>query len=809
MSDVTNTTQDAAPDAEMTRIVDEEQRVLSRVQKHLAIRPLRRTGRTDYDAELLSLRDQISEARLEDVPALVAQMERLQQVAARRADVSAGEIDARSPYFGRLVLLEGERKREVLIGRATYLDAKTGVQIVDWRDAPVSRVYYRYEEGDDYDEVFGDRVVEGDVLVRRSLSIAEGKLRRIGAPQGTFLCKSDGRWVRAGQSATQLKGGQGMAPRPAHYKPVGRLGVDTNGQAREDKHLPEIAALIDARQFDLITRPDSGLVVIQGGAGSGKTTIGLHRMAYLAFQQPKRFRPDQMLVVVFNDALARYISHVLPALGVPGVPVTTYHSWARKLRLSQLPDLPRDYTDETPDVVVRLKKHPAWLRIIDERVAALSARFVARLRESASGIEGAERALELWDKSEGRPLRERLRRLVKWAQGPTPDATGAAPVERPVPVSLRHAIERETAELERHTDVVALWSELLTDRVGLAQAMDKHAPGEWTEGQLGAAYRWCVQRCGEALAAIEEEQKDADEASERDENAPREEAPESEQGIDGISEKHLAVLDWEDDALLLRIHQRLRAPLVRNKEALRYEHVFVDEAQDLSPLELAVVLDTVHGESVTLAGDVAQRLLMDNGFTDWQQVLESLGFSHVAIEPLRVSYRSTYEIMELSNQMLGELAKTATPAQAPRHGVPVELFTFSHAGDAVGFLAEALRALVHAEPLASVAVIARTPEQAATFARGLANAEVPNVRLIAEQDFPFKPGVDVTDVRQVKGLEFDYVVLVEVTSGSYPDDDESRHLLHIAATRAAHQLWITTSERPSPILPRELCERGY
>ncbi|HEX2678241.1 MAG TPA: 3'-5' exonuclease [Polyangiales bacterium] len=790
---------DIPADEELTRIVDEEQRVLARVQKHLANRPLRRTGRIDYDSELVALRDQIAEARLEDVPALVAQMERLQQVAARRADVTVGEVDAGSPYFGRLVLLEGNRKREVLIGRATYLDPRTGVQIVDWRDAPVSRVYYRYEEGDDYDEVFGDRMVEGEVLTRRSLAIAEGTLRRIGSPQGTFLRRLDGQWVRAGQSATQLKGGQGSAPRPSHYKPVGKLGVDTNGQVREDKHLPEIAALIDARQFDLITRPDSGLVVIQGGAGSGKTTIGLHRLAYLAYQQPKRFRPDQMLVVVFNDALARYISHVLPALGVQGVPVTTYHSWARKLRTQHLSDLPRDYTDDTPDTVIRLKKHPAWLRIIDEHVQKLSDGFVEKLRTSLAGVEGGERAIELWHQSEGRALRERLQRLSHWAS----DA------EQPVAIGLRHAIERETAELERRTDVIALWAELLTDREGLTAAFAKHAPGEWTDGQLGAAYRWCVQRCGDAIAAIEEENDEAEERAEAKERVRDHDVPESELGIDGLSEKKQAELDWEDDALLLRIHQRLRGPLARHKEALRYEHVFVDEAQDLSPLELAVVLDTVHGESVTLAGDVAQRVMMDNGFSDWQSVLASLGFSHVAIEPLRISYRSTFEIMELANTVLGEIANTATPAQAPRHGVPVELFHFSHAGDAVGFLSEALRSLVQGEPLASVAVITRTPEQAVEYARGLTNAEVPNVRLIAEQDFPFRPGVDVTDVRQVKGLEFDYVVLVEVTAVSYPDNDESRHLLHIAATRAAHQLWITTSDRPSVILPAELRERGY
>jgi DNA helicase-2/ATP-dependent DNA helicase PcrA len=783
-------------DEEMDQIVEEEQRVLARVQKHLANRPLRRTGRIDYDNELLVLRDQIAEARLEDVPALVAQMERLQQVAARRADVTTGDVDPASPYFGRMVLLEGARKREVLIGRATYLDQRTGVQIVDWRDAPVSRVYYRYEEGDDYDEVFGDRLVEGEVLTRRSLAISEGKLRRVGAPQGTFMRRADGRWVRAGWSATQLRGGQGTAPRPSHYKPVGRLGGALDGQLREDKHLPEIAALIDARQFELITRPESGLVVIQGGAGSGKTTIGLHRMAYLTFQLPKRFRPEQMLIVVFNDALARYIAHVLPALGVPGVPVTTYHSWARKARIQHLPELPREYTDETPDVVVRLKKHPAWLRITEDHVAGIEQRFVERLQLAAAELPGLDRALEIWAKSKSQALRRRLISLRRWAT----DA------EHPVPLPLRHAIERETAEFEQQTDVVAAWSELLTDRSALLAAFEKHAPGELREGQITMAYRWCVARCGEAMAALEAD-NDAP-ARDKSDNAPEPERLESDTGIDGQAELRPVLLDWEDDALLLRLYQQLRGPLTRNKEALRYEHVFVDEAQDLSPLELAVVLDTARGESVTLAGDTAQRLLMDNGFSDWQQVLGHLGLNHVAIEPLRVSYRSTAEIMNFANGVLGELAPPQ-PARAPRHGVPIELFAFAHTGEAVGFLAEALRALMQSEPLASVAVITRTPEQAAEYARGLQNAEVPHARLIADQDFPFKPGIDISDVRQVKGLEFDYVVLVEVTASSYPDNSEARHLLHIAATRAAHQLWITTSDRPSPLLPQELCERGY
>ncbi|MDH5670592.1 MAG: AAA family ATPase [Myxococcales bacterium] len=779
-------------DPEMQRIVAEEQRVLSRVLKHLAARKLRRTGRIDYDDDLIALRDEIGEARLEDVPALVAQMERLQQVAARRADVSEGDVDVASPYFGRIVLQEGERKREVLIGRTTYLDSKTGVQIVDWRDAPVSRVYYRYDEGDDYDEQFGGRMVEGEVITRRSLAIADSQLRRVGAVQGTFLLRHDGGWVRLGDS-TVLKGGQGAAPRPSDYKPVGRLGVSHDGVIREDKHLPEIAALIDARQFELITKPDSGLVVIQGGAGSGKTTIGLHRMAYLAFQDRRRFKPERMLVIVFNSALSRYIAHVLPALGVSGVPVATFHSWARKLRTGLLRDLPGHYTDETPDVVVRLKKHPAWLGIIDDHVAAEVKAFEAAVRKLGNGA-GAEieRVLAAFGERPGSALAQRARRLLQFLEQ-----------EAGLGASLRHGIERELQALLSRTDPVGLWSELLTDREALARGFARHAPGEFTEGQLGAVFRWCSKRCAAAITHVEEREE------RRAERAAGElDKPEHHVGIDGVEETHAAALDWEDDALLLRMLQRLRGPLRQKRETLRYEHVFVDEAQDLSPLEIAVVLGVVRSGSVTLAGDVAQRLFMDNGFTGWDAALSRLGLAHIEVEPLRITYRSTREIIGFANEVLGPL-QNEEPGQAMRGGVPVELFRFSHTGDAVGFLAESLRALLASEPMASVAVITRTLEQAREYADGLTRAEVPYVRLIAEQDFPFKAGIDVTDVRQVKGLEFDYVILPEVTAESFPDTEESRHLLHIAATRAAHQLWITTTDKPSPLLPEDLCERGY
>jgi DNA helicase-2/ATP-dependent DNA helicase PcrA len=818
---------EVAEDPERDAVVAEELACLDRVQTHLRERSQRGSERpgaaaaaADYEARLLDLRDQISTARMEDVPPLVQEMERLQSLMVHRRETTAVTVDTRSPYFGRLVIEEGPKKREVLIGRGTYLDTKSGVRIVDWRDAPISRLYYRYEEGDDYDEVFGDREVTGLIKTRRSLSIVEAELRRITTPQGTFVRGKEG-FRRAESQAFKLTGGSGTAIRAEQHHRPGKLGIGTDGDGiSDDKHLREITAMIDPRQFELMTRPDAGLVVIQGGAGSGKTTIGLHRLAYLAFQDARRFRPDKMLVIVFNDALARYVARVLPALGIEGVAIRTYEDWVRRIRQSLYPRLPSKYRDDTPTTVSRFKKHPLLLRLIDDHVEKLAGHLTTRIEKlTADAGEAGERLRSGWVKGEKRPLAHRLHAMIAQVEG---DAA------RSLPTDVRVGIERGCKALLKSTrDVSTTWAELLSDRSALGAAVEKLAPGSFTPGELDRVVGWCSARSAEIVGEIETRREERaeqrahdddeggkkrgrkdDDERERDDD---DDDDEMKRGIDGFDIAEDAKLDPEDDTLLLRLHQRLRGPLTRgklSKDPIIYEHILVDEAQDLSPVELAVVLDTTSSaKSITLSGDVQQRLMMDNGFTDWKTVLGELSLSHVEVEPLKLSYRSTKPIIDFSRAILGPLASTDAPV-ATREGAPVDLFTHGHTGDAVATLSEALRDLMQSEPQASVCVITRFPEQADLYFGGLQRAEVPYLRRVAEQDFSFKPGVDVTDVRQVKGLEFDYVVIVEASESSYPDDDEARHLLHIAATRAAHQLWLFVVGRPSPLLPQELKDRS-
>lgn len=814
----------AETDLDLDLITGEEERCLAKVNDHLEnrVHELQPRPTTDYDAQLLDLRDQIATARMEDVPPLLEQMERLHILSTRRREATEVHVDPKSPYFGHLGLEENGRRRDVLIGRGTYLDSKSGIRIVDWRDAPVSRLFYRYEEGEDYDEVFGDREVSGTVATRRSVTIVDAGLRRISSPQGTFARRASGAWRRLESTSTKLSGGAGTATRANQHHRPGKLGVGQEGG--DDKHLKEITPLIDRRQFELITSPDSGLVVIQGGAGSGKTTIGLHRLAYLAFHDPRRFRPDRMLIVVFNDALARYISEVLPALGVGGVAIRTYESWVQKQRQSLFPRLPSRYHEDTPGVVTRLKKHPAMLRAIDAHVAVLAEQFEAEIVSALGTDPAAPEALAVWRASPDRPLAHRLHAMISLT-----DPNSAVKLARDARVGLERVAR---ASLRDARDVTSNWSELLSDRSTLGEYFTRFAEGAFSPGELDRVHAWCAARSGEAIADIDtrNDERSARREQRKQEGEPSlknldeqmepiaEEDEEDEhgstrRGVDGAELNEGAKLDLEDDTLILRLSQRLRGPLTRggatNKEPLVYEHILVDEAQDLSPVELAVVLDcSSKARSITLSGDVQQRLLMDNGFSDWKTVLGELGLSHVEIEPLKLSYRSTAEIIEFSRHVLGPLASKDEPV-AVRAGAPVEMFSFAHTGDALAFLAESLRELIQTEPSASVAVVSRYPEQADVYYEGLKRGEVPYLRRIAEQDFPFKPGIDVTDVRQVKGLEFDYVIAVEVSEAAYPAEDEARHLLHICATRAAHQLWVLTTSRPSPLIPAELRERAY
>jgi DNA helicase-2/ATP-dependent DNA helicase PcrA len=709
------------PDTTPDPIVADEERLLADVTRRLNEVPvLLPPSEKDLVAELLRLRDELAVAKLEDKPAILQQYDHFHALLQQLRDArERPQVDPASPYFAHLRIEEDGATRDMFLGKATRVDH--GLRIIDWRNAPISRIFYAYQQGDVFEETFGARKMEGTIEARRTVRIETGRLLRVDAPEGVRVRGDDGAWHVRAHDRVKLAGGQGAA----HVAELGStrgLGGDPTGPAqRADKHLPEIASLIDPEQFDLITRPSSGFVVVRGTAGSGKTTVALHRIAYLAYADA-RIDSDRTLFLVFSKALRDYVGRVLPALGVHRVVPQTFPDWASRLRQRHYPKLPRQLRDDTPEVVLRLKTHPATMVALE------------RQKELVAGPATAEQAMDDW-------------------------------------------------------------ASVLTSLELLEEVYGELAPDAFGPGELARATTYCRDRHAELVGWLDAKAIAAGELIEDDSDA----AP--------VAPEEEVALDAEDDALLLRAWQLRVGPLRgRHNAPLTYAHVAVDEVQDFTPVEVRVLIDCLDkNQSITLAGDTQQHVMANAGFTSWSEFFRWLGVEGAEVDTLRVAYRSSEPIVTFATHVLGEVAEDDTPPLTVRSGPPVEVFRFTDDGGAVAFLADALHALARKEPLASVAVITPDPASSAVFYEGLDKAGVPRLSRVVDETFAFAPGVEVVDVRQVKGLEFDYVVVVGADARHYPDTPSARRLLHVAATRAVHQLWVLTTGTPSAIL-REAVE---
>ena len=782
---------------EAKQIIEEEVIILAQLREHLAnLSPQWRD--VSYDDSLLELRDSLAEAREDEIAQIVTQMDSLASLSTHLdAQVESQRVlDTDSPYFGHMRVRQEGRTRDVLMGNITLTTGQMPFPIVDWRHAPISRIFYSYREGEEFEEEFGGRAVEGEILAHRKVLILKGTLLRVECAQGIFQLGAQG-WEKLDQAPLMLEGGQGSAVRPASLSPL-EFGAGPSAGLLTDKRLALVTGLLDQEQFNLITQPDSGVVVIDGGAGSGKTTIALHRLAYLAYENPRRFQPSTMLNVVFTPALAAYIKRLLEALGLPNSRTEIFENFMATLRRRHFPGLKVEYTEATPSTLLRFKQHPVVMQLLRERRELWAREF--RLDLAQAMTQGtaqqllfpdpsADACLQAWDSLADRPLALRLKEFTYWVlgRGILPHI-GKFPHGWVVQKRLRDFLAENCPTADNPQELVlTIWMEAFLNLAWLSDALSRNAPGEFSPSQIVEIRDWSFRFYSSWEDAKNPVEREMGILEEEGQSNPAPDLPQ---------------LDHEDDTLLLLLYREMVGPLRgRKNRDLKVQHLMVDEAQDFSPLDLRVLIDlAAEPRSITLAGDTDQRMVLQNSFTRWEDVLEQLNLPSKAIKPLQVGYRSTRQIMDFARAVLGPLARER-PWRAVRDGAPVSLFRNTDAGQTVAMLSDALLSLMQREPQANVAVIARYPEQADIYHEGLVKADLPRLKRVRDYGFTFKPGVEVTDIAQVKGLEFDYVVLVDADASTYPDEPAARYMLHVGATRAAHQLWLISAKQPSPIIP--------
>jgi DNA helicase-2/ATP-dependent DNA helicase PcrA len=256
-------------------------------------------------------------------------------------------------------------------------------------------------------------------------------------------------------------------------------------------------------------------------------------------------------------------------------------------------------------------------------------------------------------------------------------------------------------------------------------------------------------------------------------------------------------IDVEDYAVLFEL-DRLRAQRLgrRPVQPQGYDLLVIDEAQELAPLELALLGRSLAPEGTAIvAGDAQQRVDPTASFASWDSVLRELGRSSYEAVNLEVGYRCPPPIADLARRV----ARLPTARAGPLAESPLVVRSgFSNECHLLAWLTDELQALQERDASIFAALILRSPDSAARFAKLLRRGL--SLRTAIDGRFDFSAGLCVTCVQEVKGLEFDTVIVPDAAPNAYPDDPASRRALYVAITRATRQLALATAADWSPIL---------
>ncbi len=611
-----------------------------------------------------------------------------------------------SPYFGRVTFndLEFDQKDTLYVGRfGVTPEGSYEPVIVDWR-APVASLFYHGSLGE-ASYTSPDGPIKCDIEGRRQIIVKKGELK------GVF------------DSAIDVK------------DDILQMVLSNNSS---DK-LKDVIMTIQQEQDEIIRKERTSNIVVNGVAGSGKTTIALHRVAYLLYNYRKELE-DKVLILGPNGIFMEYISQVLPSLGEVGVKQETFASFALKEMDSELYIMSFDkylekILSEDKEFIEDAKYKNSYeiIKDLDNLVKEMDKDYfhVEDVKYFGDLVISKEEIEEMFNKHyEYMPL---FRRSEK--------------IKRIILSKIKEKRDEKVWELNEE----------------LRKEKEKLTPEELLIEENNLEFRRKL-RIREIVKEV------MDSRAKLDRWISREDVLDIYDRFNGNKKEYTI----NDLAPILYLAIKLEG----KKATKDYRHVVIDEAQDYSPLQFKVVRELTGTKYFTVVGDVNQRLIKYSDLAPMMELGKIFDDVNPDIYNLNKSYRSTYEIMEYANKYLDE--DRIIPIV--RHGKPVEEIEFHNNEELSESIIESLKEFSN-EGLESIAIITRDKEELEKVYNLISN----KVHLVKfdNEDVLYKGGNVIIPSYFAKGLEFDGVIIVD--NGSSKDENEDL-IKYIMSTRALHRL---------------------
>jgi len=619
-----------------------------------------------------------------------------------------------APYFGKIVFspTKSTLRREIntYIGKFALMDENTQIPLVtDWR-APIANIYY--ENSGPTDGVFFDSPMgrqEGDLKQKRQFQISKARINSI----------------------YDAKSGNAAADAFLLAQLNEKLG----------KKLTDIVSTIQEQQNKIIREEINKPAIIQGVAGSGKTTIILHRLAYLFYAHKNDIDPKRSLVIAPNTMFLDYISDVLPNLGVTGVQTQTYLFWAKSIM-----DWDDSYMLSPKEENLKYKEFKG------------SKEFIDILDTYFDNYE--ERLFDDIPYSRREDVRERYQYLQK-------NSPQISFLEK-LDLSLDYAFAQRDFD-ER--------------RLGLMDSTQEFREEKKREMRNYFRRNTNPFEMYKRLFKTDLVSKDISKYSL--------------EGIKKEGKNHL--FRMEDIAPILYLFFKLRGV-----NEFKHDYIVVDEAQDLSLIQIYTLFKVAKNNNITLAGDLAQSIIPPFYIKDWNVVLDIFkehGIENYSYHQLNRCYRTTVEIIEFANKIFKKRFPESykLPEAVLRHGDDV--LNIKTQGDITEGNVKDIKDIASIlnkhfkDGAATCAVVCRDREHAEDVVRVFKdNESLFNREIVSFEEVDYKTGIQVLPIEKAKGLEFDTVVLVDLDNIRYEDTELNTRLLYVGITRALHHLVITCSQ---------------